>query len=427
LALRCQPDSRLVALSREGSEPAFEEIVGRYRASLVAFAAAIVPLHRAEDVVQESLTKAHSALRTGDAEINLRPWLYTIVRNRAFNDLRDQPVHEHLDESYDGVPQPPDVVARREELRSLVGKVKALPEAQRKALVQRELEGRSHEEIATALALTPGAIRGLIFRARTTLRDAAGLVIPMPAMRYLVGISSSSAGGAALGTAAGGGAGVIVKLGAGLTVAALAVGSGVALENRGTTGAAKAEAASEPLHSSHHAGTTAAGSTSTTSGDQSGVRPDGTSQGDGGGGAGSSANEGPGSTSGGDSGGSSGPGGGGDTGSSSGPGSGDDGSSGGDDSSSGSSGSGGDDGSGGGGSDDSSSSGDDSSGSSDDSSGSGSGTSDDSSDTSDLSSGTSDGSSGSGGDSSGSGSGDDTLDPTGELPPPPDVTPPGDD
>ena len=52
VAMRSQPDSRLVGLVREGHELAFEEIVRRYRSSLVAFAGAIVPRDGAEDVVQ---------------------------------------------------------------------------------------------------------------------------------------------------------------------------------------------------------------------------------------------------------------------------------------------------------------------------------------------------------------------------------------
>ena len=49
-ALRVQPDRRLVALAREGSEPAVEEIVRRYRPALVRYAASIVPADRADDV-----------------------------------------------------------------------------------------------------------------------------------------------------------------------------------------------------------------------------------------------------------------------------------------------------------------------------------------------------------------------------------------
>ncbi len=239
LALRCQPDSRLVALAREGHERAFEEIVCRYRQPLVAFAAAIVPAHRAEDVVQDALASAHGSLVSSEREISLKPWLYTIVRNRALNDLRDEPAHEPLREDFDGVPQPPEVVAQRAELAEVVTRLKGLPPAQRDALLRRELEGRSHDEIAAAIGVTPGAARALIFRARAALRDVAGLLIPLPVLRGLLNagpISSEAAGagvgGAAAGLTAGGGGGVAIKAGAALLAAGLAVGSGIALHER---------------------------------------------------------------------------------------------------------------------------------------------------------------------------------------------------
>jgi RNA polymerase sigma factor (sigma-70 family) len=236
-AIRSQPDSRLVGLVREGHDVAFEEIVRRYRSPLVAFAGAIVPRDHAEDVVQEALTKAHGALGRGQAEINLRPWLYTIVRNRALNALRDEPVHDRLDENFDGVPQPPDVAARREELAVLIAGVQSLPGPQREAILKRELEGRSHDEIAASLGTTPGAVRGLIYRARTALRDGIGLLIPLPVIRVVlgsgpVGSEAAGAGGAAaVGLAAGGG-GIAMKAGATLGVAVIAVGSGIAIEHR---------------------------------------------------------------------------------------------------------------------------------------------------------------------------------------------------
>jgi RNA polymerase sigma factor (sigma-70 family) len=266
VALRCQPDSRLVALTREGSDPAFEEVVSRYRGRLVGFAAGIARPHRAEDVVQESLVRALASIRdpSSDAEINLRPWLYTIVRNRALNDLRDEPVHEHLDESYDGVPQPPDVAAGRAELAGVVAQVKALPQAQREALVQRELGGRSHEDIAEAMSVTPGAVRGLIFRARSSLRNVAGFLIPMPILRALAG--TSAGGGAATVAAAGGGGGGLVKLGATIGVAAAAIGSGVALRDRDGSGGDQATAKDLPkvaLESGAGAGSTGATSAGT--------------------------------------------------------------------------------------------------------------------------------------------------------------------
>ena len=249
LALRCQSDSRLVRLSREGHARAFEEIVRRYREPLVSFAGAIVPADRAEDVVQEALAKSHAAMVASETDVKLKPWLYTIVRNRALNNLRDEPTHEHLDEDLDGVPQPPEVAAQRERITALVAGVKDLPAAQRDALVQRELEGRSHREIGLALGVSPGSVRGLIFRARTALRDAAGMLVPMPVLRALLNAgpleaeaAGTALGGAAVGLSAGGGAGIAAKAGATLAVAVLAVGSGVAINNRDGSGSDRAAA-----------------------------------------------------------------------------------------------------------------------------------------------------------------------------------------
>jgi RNA polymerase sigma factor (sigma-70 family) len=260
-AIRCQPDARLVMLARDGHERAFEEIVRRYRSGLVGFAAAIVSPDRAEDVVQDALTNAYGALASGGAEIQLRPWLYAIVRNRALNVLRDERTHEHLDENYDGVPQPPEVAARREELAALVGQVNALPEAQREALVKRELEGRSHAEIAAALGTTPGAVRALIYRARTSLRDAAGMLIPPSVLRALLNagapgeIAGASGAGGTAALLGGGGGGVVVKASGALVIGALALGGGVALHDHGAgrgeaTTMAQARGASS--HSGHH-------------------------------------------------------------------------------------------------------------------------------------------------------------------------------
>lgn len=240
-ALRLQPDSRLTALASAGAERAFEEIVRRYRRPLVAFAAGIVAPDRAEDVVQEALLRAHRKLSANDAVRELRPWLYAIVRNLALNDLRDEPVHELLDDGCDGVPQPPDVAARRAELANLVTAIQALPADQEAAIVKRELEGRSHDEIAAALKVTPQAARGLIFRARARLRSSVGCLLPLPLLRALLGPERAGAafgaGGPtavkALGIATGTGGPALAAKGAAALFVVLAVGSGVGLQHRG--------------------------------------------------------------------------------------------------------------------------------------------------------------------------------------------------
>jgi sigma-70-like protein len=352
-------------------------------------------------------------LARSDGDMSLRPWLHTIVRNGALNSLRDEPVHVHLDENYDGVPQPPDVAARREELAALTAGIRALPDEQRQALVKRELEGRSHQEIGASLGLSPGAVRGLIYRARTALRDGAGMLIPLPVLRAL--LSSGSAAPDATGTAgaaaaglAGGGGGIALKAGATLGVAAIAVGSGIAVQHRGDgstkepTGATFAPAHSAGAHNANGSGAVRLADVALP-GDRRGANEGAgpASSGPGGGRNGSSGSSGPGS------GGRSGGGG------SSGPGSGSGGSGDGGRSGSGSgtsSGSGSDDGGGGGST--SSGSGDGGGGSTTSgdggSSGSGSGSGDGISGSSGDGGGTSTSDSG-GGDSSGSGSGDVTT------------------
>ena len=253
-ALRLQTDARLVTLTREGHGRAFEEIVRRYRTPLVRFAGAIVPADRAEDVVQEAFTRAHAAITAGDSELALRPWLYRVVRNGALNDLRDHRTHEELDPEYDGVPQPPDIASRSEELATTVAAISALPAAQRDALVKRELEGMGHDEIAADLGVSPGAVRQLIFRARTALRNGLGSLIPLPVIRAM--LEAGPAGAGAAGTAVGGGAaalgiagggGIALKAGTAALVA-LAIGSGVALrdDHRRAAEAATVASADEP-------------------------------------------------------------------------------------------------------------------------------------------------------------------------------------
>ncbi|HEX7293433.1 MAG TPA: RNA polymerase sigma factor [Solirubrobacterales bacterium] len=238
-ALRAQSDRRLVRLVREGYETAFEEIVRRYSAPLRRYAAAIVGGH-ADDVTQDSFAKALQALRgDSEAEIELRPWLYRIVRNTALNDLRDRPRQaEELAEAIASGRSAAEEAEQREELTELMTRLQALPEPQRAAIVMRELEGLSHEEIAAALGVTGGAARQAIHRARTALRNAAGALIPLPLLRLLIdhgaeaGIAIGAGGAAAAAGATAGGAGGGVALKAGLATALIAgsVGTGVALE-----------------------------------------------------------------------------------------------------------------------------------------------------------------------------------------------------
>ncbi len=259
-ALRTQPDRRLVRLVRDGYEAAFEEIVRRYRRPLDRFAASLVGSH-SEDVTQDAFSKALLALRGSENEIELRPWLYRIVRNTALNDIRDRPpAAEQLAETIAGGASAAAEVERREEMAELIGRLRALPEPQRAAIVMRELEGLSHEEIAAALGVSGGAARQAIYRARAALRNGLGMLVPLPLLRALFdhGADAAGAGGAAVaagaasaGAGTGGmlggiGAGGALKVGVATALLAGSVGAGVAIQHGGggrPAGAAQASAA----------------------------------------------------------------------------------------------------------------------------------------------------------------------------------------
>ena len=180
LDLDLQPDERLVGRVRAGDADAYATIVRRYRPALVAFAARLLADAGAdaEDVVQDALVRALPALQAGERPMAVRPWLYMIVRNRAFDHLRTPAVRHRADaaERLALVPHlhadPADRAVAREELGRVVAEIARLPERQRLALVRRELGGTSHADIAAELGTSVSATKSLILRARTTVTEA---------------------------------------------------------------------------------------------------------------------------------------------------------------------------------------------------------------------------------------------------------------
>jgi RNA polymerase sigma factor (sigma-70 family) len=231
--LRTQSDGRLVKLVRDGYEGAFEEIVRRYGSPLRRYAARIAG-RNAEDITQDAFSRALLAMRRDDNEIELRPWLFRIVRNTALNDLRDRPPSaEALAETLvAGGRGPAEELERREELADLINRLGALPEPQRAAIVMRELEGLGHEEIAAALGLSGGAARQAIYRARQALREGLGMLLPLPLLKGLMSGSVAAPAEAAAGAAGVGAAGVALKTAAATVLVVGAVGAGVALDGR---------------------------------------------------------------------------------------------------------------------------------------------------------------------------------------------------
>jgi RNA polymerase sigma factor (sigma-70 family) len=171
--LRAATDERLVAALRRGDEKAFEAIYDRHHRALLGFCRHMLGSHEeAEDALQRVFVAAHRHLSDGTAPINLKPWLYTIARNRCLSMLRARRETLALDDvrepSANGLALA-DEVELGEDLKDLLGDVARLPDDQRAALVLAELGDLSQQEIATILDVRTDKVKALIFQAREAL------------------------------------------------------------------------------------------------------------------------------------------------------------------------------------------------------------------------------------------------------------------
>jgi len=175
--LRLQSDERLIALTRRGHHAAFEVLCSRYQSRLLSFCRHMLASREdAEDVLQEVFAAAFNAVLADEREINVRPWLYRIARNRSLNHLRRASAVgvDSMDVHFsDNGLSTGDRVLRRESFRELVADVHELPETQRTALLLREIDALSYDQIAHAMETTVPSVKSLLVRARISLAEAA--------------------------------------------------------------------------------------------------------------------------------------------------------------------------------------------------------------------------------------------------------------
>ncbi|MHB1469680.1 MAG: RNA polymerase sigma factor, partial [Solirubrobacteraceae bacterium] len=175
--LRLQSDERLIALVRRGQHAAFETLVARYQSRLLAFCRHMLSSKEdAEDVLQEVFAAAFNAILADERDIHVRPWLYRIARNRSLNHLRRATAVgvDSMDVHYaEGGISTGEKVLKRESFRQLLADVQELPETQRTALLLREIDALSYEQIAEAMETTIPSVKSLLVRARISLAEAA--------------------------------------------------------------------------------------------------------------------------------------------------------------------------------------------------------------------------------------------------------------
>ena len=177
-------DLSLVQRVQHGDRGAFDVLVLKYQHKVVKLVMRYVrnPAE-AEDIAQDAFIKAYRALPQFRGDSAFYTWLYRIAINTAKNAVvaRDRnPVDFDLDmtnndESYEMQgrlkdSETPEALVLTDEIRTTVNAAIAnLPDDLREAIVLRELEGLSYEEIAARMDCPVGTVRSRIFRAREAI------------------------------------------------------------------------------------------------------------------------------------------------------------------------------------------------------------------------------------------------------------------
>jgi RNA polymerase sigma-70 factor (ECF subfamily) len=175
-------DARLLSRHLAGDPDAFGELVRLH--SDRAWAAAITMLRDREDAadaVQEAMLSAFRAAGSFRGEAKVSTWLHRIVVNACLDRIRRRAVRPTvpLSESTErDTPAPGDAMATREDHIVLAAALRALPDAQRVALVLVDVEGRPVAEVAALLAIPVGTVKSRCARARAQLAARLGYLRP---------------------------------------------------------------------------------------------------------------------------------------------------------------------------------------------------------------------------------------------------------
>jgi RNA polymerase sigma-70 factor (ECF subfamily) len=184
-------DKKLVERVQKGDKGAFDLLVLKYQHKIVNLVMRYVrDPELALDIAQEAFIKAYRALPRFRGDSAFYTWMYRIAVNTAKNHLaaqRRRPMDVELDlqdpEQYDlhaklKETDTPEGLALGNELKETVERaIAALPEDLRTAIILRELEGMSYEEIAQTMDCPVGTVRSRIFRARDAIGKKAGSLI----------------------------------------------------------------------------------------------------------------------------------------------------------------------------------------------------------------------------------------------------------
>jgi RNA polymerase sigma factor (sigma-70 family) len=170
-ALRLLRDERLARHAAAGSRDAFAVIFERHHQGLYRYCRSMLDHDDASDALQMTMTAALRSLPGERREVALKPWLYRIAHNEAISLLRRRRPTVELPEDVGSAAGPEQQVEMRQRFAELAGDLRELPERQSGALVMRELNDLSYDEIAATFDISEAAAKQSVYHARLALRQ----------------------------------------------------------------------------------------------------------------------------------------------------------------------------------------------------------------------------------------------------------------
>ena len=171
---------RLIEASQNGDQKAFGKLIRMHQKKLMRFVYGLTgSFDMAEDIVQEAFVKAYKNITSFNTGYAFYPWLSTIARNTAFNQLNREEKKESLDKLTDLGYSPASTelgplegMMADENNRRFFKALKALPNKYRTVFVLRQFEQMDYAAIASYLKIPPGTVDSRLFRARQMLMEA---------------------------------------------------------------------------------------------------------------------------------------------------------------------------------------------------------------------------------------------------------------
>ena len=170
-------DFQIVEQIQTGNDAAFDELMGRYKRSVVNFCYRVLcNADDADDVAQEVFVRVYQHIDRYQPRAKFSTWLFALAHNAALDRLRYR--KRHPTESLDGVPEPAAAPAEIDEISEhIAAAVAKLPDDQRTAIVLAEYHGLSYAEIAAVMRCSEKSVESRLYRAKQTLRQRLAFLL----------------------------------------------------------------------------------------------------------------------------------------------------------------------------------------------------------------------------------------------------------